>query len=112
MAYIILILSNFLIICGLLIFFLGALNFLKSKNIFASIKFVTIANIYGFSFLLFGFFLKNYQSQNNFWQNLPKIIILLAVNLIIAVILSQIFNKRAFLNKKNLKDLRICKTGL
>ncbi len=98
--------ANILIILGSIIILLCCINFLRSKDIFESIHYVILANIYGLSILLFGIAFKYYQIQN-----LLKIIILIAINWIITVILNQIFNKNAYLNKKNLKNLEICKTS-
>lgn len=98
--------ANILTLTGAVIILLCAINFLKSRNIFNSIHFVILANIYGISILLIGTILKNYQLQN-----LLKIIILIILNLIITVILNQTFIKNAARYKKNLKDLKICKTN-
>jgi len=92
--------ANILIITGNLIILLCAINFLKSKNILISVQFAVLSNIYGLSILLIGIILKNFN-----FQNLLKIAIIIILNLIITIILQQIFNRKAIMDKKNLKDL-------
>lgn len=98
------ILSTTLSIFGALIILLCAIGFLKSKDVFLSVKLVFIANIYGFSILLIGLYL-----QTPTIALAIKTFILIALNTIITAIVNHLIVKKAAIEKKLLSNEAIGK---
>ncbi len=98
------ILSTTLSIFGALIILLCAIGFLKSKDVFLSVKLVFIANIYGFSILLIGLYL-----QTPTIALVIKTFILIALNTIITAIVNHLIVKKAAIEKKLLSNEAIGK---
>jgi multisubunit Na+/H+ antiporter MnhG subunit len=92
------IVADFLIIAGCLIMLLCALGFLRSKDIFLSIKLVFISNVYGLSLLLTGFVLQKFNAAL-----IIKIFILIALNIIITIIINHLIVKKAVADRKIIK---------
>ena len=92
------IIADIFSVFGSLIILLCALGFIRSKDVFLSVKLVFIANIYGLSILLIGLFLKS-----------PTIIlgikttILIALNIIITIIINHLIVKKSAIEEKIIK---------
>jgi multisubunit Na+/H+ antiporter MnhG subunit len=91
--------SNALIGLGCLIILLCSLGFLRSNNIFLSVKLVFICNIYGISILLIGFALQKFNAPL-----MVKTFILIIVNIIITIIINHLIIKKLALSQKIIKQ--------
>ncbi len=88
------IIANIFIITGLVIILLSVINFARTDNVFSSVHFINIANIYGMSLLIFGIGLINFNSAL-----MVKILILILFNIIITIIVTNSIIRRAMINK-------------
>lgn len=88
--------ANIFIIAGCLILLLASIGFSKTKDLFSSIHFILIANIYGISLLFIGLLLQNFT-----FTSLIKVIILILLNIIITIIICHSITRRAIINKIN-----------
>jgi len=86
-------LTNIVIIVGLLIVILCTFAILKAKDIYQSIHFISISNIYGLSILLIGLGFDKYSLVS-----MIKIISLVLFNIIITIITTQSVVRRAMIN--------------
>jgi multisubunit Na+/H+ antiporter MnhG subunit len=91
------IISDIMIGMGCLIILICCLGFLKSKNIFLSVKLVFICNIYGVSMLLIGFVLQKFNPPL-----VVKTIILIITNIVITIIINHLVIKKAAISQKNI----------
>ncbi|MES2677572.1 MAG: hypothetical protein V4612_04590 [Pseudomonadota bacterium] len=92
------IIANILSAIGSLIILLCAFGFMRSKDVFLSVKLVFIANIYGLSILLIGLFLETPTIILGI-----KTIILLTLNIIITIIINHLIVKKSAIENKIIK---------
>jgi len=92
------ILANTLIIIGCLIMLLCLIGFLRSNNVFLSIKLVFICNIYGISLLLAGFALQKFNASL-----IIKTTIIISLNIIITIIVNHLIVKKVAIDQKIIK---------
>lgn len=93
------VIANLLIGLGCLIILLCSLGFLRSQNVFLSVKLVFICNIYGVSILLIGFALQKFNAPL-----MVKTFILIIINIIITIIINHLVIKKAAIAQKIIKD--------
>lgn len=86
-------LANIFITIGFLIITLCAIAIFRAKDIYQSIHFVSISNIYGLSILLIGLGFNKYSMIYTI-----KIISLVLFNIIITIIITQSVARRAMIN--------------
>jgi multisubunit Na+/H+ antiporter MnhG subunit len=88
--------ANIFIVLGCLIILLASINFSKTKDLFSSVHFILINNIYGVTFLFIGLLLLNFSLFSAI-----KIIILILLNILITIIICHCITRRAIINKIN-----------
>ena len=86
-------LANFLIVVGFIIIILCSIAIFRAKDVYQSIHFVSISNIYGLSILLIGLGFEKYSLVY-----MIKIISLVLFNIIITIIITQSVARRAMIN--------------
>jgi multisubunit Na+/H+ antiporter MnhG subunit len=83
------IIGNIIAVFGVLIISACVIGFLKTKNLFLSVKLAFILNIYGVSILLIGLFL-----QNPSIALALKMALLVAINIMITIIINHLIIKK------------------